>query len=97
MSWRDIQTAPVRASGTAGTVTVPEGASVLRIIALGASGATIQVFADAAVISVPSTSDYYALNYHHLAMIAPAPGSSAANTIVFTSTTSYLVEWVVRR
>ena len=77
------------ASGSAGTVTLPEGSVLLQIVATGASGAKVKIFGGSD-IPLPSTLAY-TFRFLHRLFTAPKPTN---NTIVFTSTTSYFVEYI---
>jgi hypothetical protein len=79
----------LRASGTAGTVTLVSGAKIIQIKAFAAAAATIQIFDDAAVITLPANSGWFTLQENH--NLATAPNGTP--TIIFTSTTSYYVEY----
>lgn len=76
------------ASGASGTVTLPEGAVLLQIVATGATGAKVSIFGGSDV-PLPSTLSYV-FRFLHRLFVAP----SSNKTIVFTSTTSYFVEYI---
>ena len=87
--WNEIVSNVVRYSGVSGTVTLPPGAHVLQIIAHGANAnATVQIFADAAPITIKNVNAYFVYRPQHLVTTAQV----ANNTIVFTSTDMYMVE-----
>ena len=88
--WYSLRGPVKRASGAFGTVTIPVDASILRIRAFcGVSAASVQIFNDAAAVPLPASSGWFAIDYEHTNVKAPV----GSNTIVFTSTTSYLVEY----
>lgn len=87
--WNEIRSNVKRYSGIDGTVTIPPGAHVLQIIAHGSNAnATIQIFNDAAAITIKNVASYFTYRPQHLVTTAQV----ANNTIVFTSTDMYLVE-----
>lgn len=89
MGWYGVRGPVVRQSTTAGTLTLPVGAKLLRIAANAVSASTIQIFNDADVITLPASSGWFYLNYWHLSVTVP----TGHLTIVFTSTASAFVEY----
>ena len=87
--WYGLTGPIVRASGTNGTVTLPAGAKLLRITAYATAASTVQIFNDAAVVTLPASSGWYYQTYEHALVTAP----TGHNTILFTSTSSYVVEY----
>lgn len=77
------------AAGTAGTVTLPVGAYITHIYARSTAGGSIVIFGGNTIPIVAAT-DFYRDPVEHSLMVA----KTGANTIVFTTTTSYYVEYV---
>lgn len=77
------------AAGASGTVTLPEGAVVLQIVAYSTAGGTIAIFGGTA-IPVIATTQFSRHPVEPSLMVA----KQSANTIVFTTTTSYYVEYL---
>lgn len=87
--WNEIVSNVVRYNGTSGTVTVPPGGHVLQIIAHGSNAnATVQIFDDAAPVTIKNVNAYFVYRPQHLITTA----HTNAQTIVFTSTDMYMVE-----
>lgn len=76
-------------AGAAGTVTLPEGAVVVQIYARSTAGGTVAIFGGTA-IPIIATTDFYRLPCNPSQMVVP----SSNKTIVFTTTTSYFVEYI---
>ena len=90
--WFGLKGSVQRSAGLSGTVTLVAGARVLQIHAYASSSisSTVQIFSDAAAVTLPAGSGWWGLQENHVDLIAP----KATPTIVFTSTQSYFVEWV---
>lgn len=87
--WNEIRSNVVRYNGTSGTVTVPPGGHVLQIIAHGSNAnATVQIFDDAAPVTIKNVNAYFVYRPQHLTTTAHI----GAQNIVFTSTDMYMVE-----
>lgn len=87
--WFGIKGTDNRQTGTAGTVTLPVGAYVLQIHAnQGAGGGTVQIFGDP--VTLPANSGWWGIQFNHALVLS----TNASQTIVFTGTSSYLVEYV---
>lgn len=78
------------AAGTSGTVTLPEGATVLQIAAHSTAGGTVVIFGGA-TITITATFDFVRHPVEPSMMVAR---TGSADEIVFTGTTSYYVEYV---
>jgi len=78
------------AAGTSGTVTLPEGAVVCQISAQTTAGGTVVIFGGA-TITVPANTAFERAPSDHALCVAKTSG---ANTIVFTGTTAYYVEYI---
>jgi hypothetical protein len=91
--WHDLRGTPKRYSGTNGTVTIPNGVTVLQIHALAsASGGTVQIFDDAAAVTIPANSGWWGVQFQHLLAVANAV---SGNTIVFSSNiAAYFIDTV---
>jgi hypothetical protein len=89
--WYSLRGPLVRQSGVSGSVTIPAGAKVLRIHAFAVSASTIAIFTDADAITLPANSGWFVYQANHLGLQAP----TGNNTIVFSSTASYFVEYSV--
>lgn len=72
------------AAGTSGTVTIPAGAKVLQISATSLLGGSFTVNGGA-VITIPANQQF---------TLEPR-GNLVAPTIIFTSTSSFVVEYVI--
>ena len=90
--WFGLKGSVQRSAGASGTVTFAAGTRVLQIHAYASSSvsSTVQIFADATAVTLPSGSGWWGLQEQHVDLIAP----KANPTIVFTSTASYFIEWV---
>ncbi len=78
------------AAGASGTVTLPEGAVVVQIYARSTAGGTVAIFGGTAIPIVAAT-DFYRHPAGHSLMVSK---KTPSNTIVFTTTTSYYVEYL---
>lgn len=82
-----------RATGTSGTLTLNSGARVLQIHAIPVSGSagSVQIFNDTNPVTLPAGSGWWGVQENHgVTVVPPAPN----NTIVFTTTAAYYVEYV---
>ena len=86
--WTGLIGAPVYAAGTSGTVTLPVGASIISIRAHSTAGGTVTIFGGDA-IPIVATFDLD-LQFNHRLWVL----KSGAQTVVFTTTTSYFIEYV---
>lgn len=80
-------------AGTVGTVTLLAGDTILQIIVVGGAGATMALpngTGGTATVPIPSSTPW-TLCEQHAARIMGTPQGGL--TIVFTSTTSYFVEY----
>lgn len=77
------------AAGASGTVTLPEGAVVVQIYARSTAGGSVAIFGGTA-IPIVATTDFYRHPAGHALMIS----KDGADAIVFTTTTSYYVEYL---
>jgi hypothetical protein len=94
MSWFEIPRTIKTRAGTAGTETFSSGASILQIIVVGASGATVQVpngNDNFATIPVPANTTWILQEHHAQRVMGPQQGGTK---IVFTSTLSYFIEYI---
>ena len=89
--WRDTTGWKVAyKAGTSGTVTLPAGAILVLLIAhASAGGATAQILGGDPIPVINGAQPLYIQNYHSLQQ-----ANSAANTIVFTGTDMYFVQYV---
>ena len=86
--WRELNGHYAYAAGASGTVTLPEGAAVIQILAYSVAGGTVTIFGGTAIPVVANSG--FVLAYNHTLNVAP----SSNKTIVFTATDSYFVEYV---
>lgn len=86
--WKELVGSWTYAAGTSGTVTLPEGAILLAVRARSTAGGTVKIFGGAD-IPVVATAEFDREFNHSLAQ---AP--SVDKTLVFTTTTSYYVEYL---
>jgi hypothetical protein len=80
------------AAGAAGTVTLPQGSVLLQAFGEDATGggtATVQIFGGAVAL-LPTYAT--PMRFMHRLNVAPAAPN---NTIIFTGTTSYFVEYIL--
>jgi hypothetical protein len=75
-------------AGASGTVTLPYGSVVLQIKAGGTSAGTISIFGGSSIPTLANT--LWELQEQHTLLQA----GSANNTIVFTTTTTFYVEYM---
>lgn len=78
-------------AGTTGTPALPKGAIIRRIVAVGASGATVQMpdgNLGSVTIPVPVAFPHVVHDDGHSQSIRSITGAD----VIFTSTTSYVVE-----
>lgn len=78
------------AAGTSGTVTLPQGAVVLQIAAHSTGGGSVVIFGGDS-IPIVATFDFTRHPVEPSLMVSKS--GSGKNTIVFTTTTSYYVEY----
>lgn len=76
-------------AGASGTVTIAAGAKVIQIIVHSTAAGTMTIFGGAS-IPIIATAQPVAFRFIHTLVQATA----AAQTIVFTGTDSYFIEWV---
>lgn len=88
--WLGLKGTSNRATGTNGTVTLPQGAYVLQIHAFASSASTVQIFDDPAVVTLPASSGWWGIQFNHALLVA----TQGRTDIVFTSTSAYLIEYV---
>jgi hypothetical protein len=89
--WNELPGPVNRVAGVSGTVTIPPGAKVTQIHAAGGSGGgTVQIFNDAAAITLLAGA-WWGVQFQHLETVA----ITGQNTIVFTGTASYWVEYTL--
>lgn len=93
MSFYQLFGTPGYLSGTAGTATIPAGASVLQIVTTGAGGATLSIFG-ATAIPLPAAAPYHFRYPHMLVQSKNNVTTAGSQDLIFTSTTSYYVEYV---
>lgn len=79
-------------AGISGTVTIPRGATVKAIYAHSTAGGTITIFGGPSITVVAATG--LALRFVHDNLVASATQGNTSNTIVFTGTDSYYVEYL---
>ena len=87
--WFGLRGPILRFIGTSGTVTIPAGAKVLQIKAHATTAGSVKIFGDSNAITLPASSGWFYLQENHAGLVAP----TGSNTIVFTSTDSYYVEY----
>jgi hypothetical protein len=92
MSWHSLNGTVGYAGGTAGTVTVPEGAVLICIIAHSTSGGSLTIFGGASIPIVAAANPTTFQFFHTLHQ-----ANSLGQTVVLTSTDMYFVEWVLQR
>lgn len=86
--WNELPGPVKRYAGVSGTLTLPVGAKVTQIHAAGGSGGgTVQIFNDAAAITLVAGA-WWGVQFQHLETVVP----TGSPTIVFTGTASYWVE-----
>lgn len=87
--WNDLVGTWAYASGSSGTVTVPVGARIVQVMSHSTAGGTITMFGGSSIPVVAGVgfSMYF---MHSLNTSQKSPN----NTIVFTSTDIYYVEYV---
>lgn len=80
-------------AGAAGTVTLPQGAQIIQIHAHATSAGTVVIFGGDS-IPIPAGAGW-GWQVQHLNWVSHAAGNPVANsqTIVFTGTDAYFVEW----
>jgi hypothetical protein len=91
--WHELNGTVGYAAGAAGTVTVPEGACVTQIIAHSTAGGTVSIFGGNNIPLISAAASWIWRPHHTLWQANSANGQS----IVFTGTDSYYVEWVFQR
>lgn len=81
-------------AGTAGTPTIPAGAIIRRIVVVGAGGATVAMpDGSGGTVTIPVPAAYPHIVFDDGELVATTPMiRSAGSDVVFTSTTSYVVE-----
>jgi hypothetical protein len=94
-AWTGLVGTPGYASGVSGTPTIPSGAVIISIFATAATGTpgTIVMFGGQ-TITVPAGTSF-SQDYKHALWTVQGPNNVAAGEIVFTSTASYYVQYVV--
>lgn len=87
--WRELVGTWVQAAGSSGTVTLPKGGILLQIVAVDTGGGgSVAIFGGTAI---PLTAAVpLSLRFNHT--LAQAP--TADQTVVFTGTDSYFVEYL---
>jgi hypothetical protein len=91
-SWMGLKGSIQWATGTSGTVTLASGSRVLQVLCHASTGgATVNVLGRGNT-PVPNAADWFRYQANHADNIAGAGGG--ALTIVFTSTDSYVVEYI---
>ena len=88
--WVGLKGTIKRATGVVGTVTLKAGARVLQIHAFASAASTVQIFNDTNPVTLPASSGWWGLQENHADTVAP----TANPTIVFTGTSSYLIEYI---
>ena len=90
--WRELVGGWAYQAGTSGTVTLPEGASVLCIRAEShAANGSVQIFGGTAIpVDGSAAHEVFEREFNHTLCVA----KSGALTIVFANTVSYYVEYV---
>lgn len=89
-SWQSLIGFPVYKAGSAGTVTLPVGAVLIRVWCHSTAGGTCTIFGGDSIPIVANVSPFE-VDFKHALFIATA----AAPTVVFTTTDSYFVHYVV--
>lgn len=92
--WRELVGTMGYLAGSAGTATVPKGASVLRIVVVGGAGAGSFTLFGGASIPVPAgVAMTFAFNHTNWQSQNDS-AVAGSQDVVFTSTGSYFVEYV---
>ncbi len=87
--WRELTGTWTYAAGASGTVTLPDGAFILQIVAHSSGSASVAILGGTAVPLISGSGTR--LQFFHT--MVKAQGTN--NTVVFTSTDSYFIEYVV--
>ncbi len=86
--WRDLKGSWAYKTGTAATVSMLEGETIISIIAYSAAGGTVAIFGGG---NIPIAADkFFAINFNHTLCVC----GSGNKDIVFTTTTMYFVEYL---
>jgi hypothetical protein len=88
--WKELNGNPQYSAGASGTVTIPKGCRILQVHAHSAGAATVAIFGGDA-IPVPTTG--WGWQPNHLMWVSGSAQFSGSQTIVFTGTDAYFVEW----
>ena len=93
--WRELTGTLTVYTGSSGTVTLNNGDIVLKIMAFATTGSpTVAIFGGTA-FAVSATSAPMVLDFSHTLLKAGSVGS--ANTVAFSSTSSYILEVLTPR
>lgn len=91
--WTELNANIKRFTGTSGTVTLPKGASIIKILAHATSAGSV-AFTDGVggtvTVVLPASSQWFEYSPQHLACVAGQ--TEGPLTAIFTSTDSYLLE-----
>jgi hypothetical protein len=88
--WNELVGTYVKTGGTAGTVTLPSGASVVSITAVDTGGGGTIVLFGTTIVLTAAVPFQIRMNHR----LCTAASSGAGADIVFTGTDSYFVEYV---
>jgi hypothetical protein len=89
-TWQGLVGTPGYTAGASGTVTVPAGASLIRVWCRSTAGGTVNIFGVATVPLIANAAPFE-WDLKHTNIVAN--GTGAAAQIVFTGTDSYFVHW----
>lgn len=77
------------AAGASGTVTLPSGAVLIKVLCRSSAGGTLTIFGGASIPIIANAASFD-LDLKHANFVA----QGTANTLVFTGTDSYFVHYV---
>lgn len=89
-SWQSLVGIPAYRAGVSGTVTLPIGATLVRVWCRSAAGGTVTLFGGAA-IPIIANAPPFDLDLKHALFVA---GPGAAGQLVFTGTDSHFCHYV---
>lgn len=89
-SWQGLIGGPVYKAGANGTVTLPVGATLVRVWCRSTAGGTLTIFGGDSIPIVANAAPFD-LDLKHALFVA---GTGTAGQLVFTTTDSYFVHYV---
>ena len=91
--WNELAGRWVYKAGASGTVTVPKGARLLRVMAAGTSAGTLTIFGGDS-LPIPANMPVTIPFLHQMAVSGDNAVTSGSQNLVFASTTMYYVEYM---